>query len=246
VLKAKELRALRPHGHILRSGRGTSPDEAALHPPPGWAACSIRCSPKGHVSINRLLSTTHGYLGFFRSHGLRVFAEVDGAWTLLDQPSAFEMQPGACRWIYRHAGGTLALRSEAASGRHCMSLNIDVLEGAPQRFLLSHHIALHGDDGAASRSMSFTRDGAGVTIAVASGSELAKRFPTGSFRIAALDGTAFDSVGGDELLFADGASRQQPFVCLVTAHRHRSASLSPATSSTSHPSIRHGPRPPHR
>ena len=46
--------------------------------------------------------------------------------------------------------------------------------------------------------------------------ELSRRFPTGSFAIAPLSGTKFQQAGGDELLFLDGRSRQQPFLCLVT------------------------------
>ena len=38
---------------------------------------------QGHVSINRLLSTAHSYLGLFRSHGQRVFVEIGGSWQLL-------------------------------------------------------------------------------------------------------------------------------------------------------------------
>jgi len=38
-------------------------------------------------------------------------------------------------------------------------------------------------------------------------------FPNGTFRIDATAETAIEHVGGDELLFVDGRSRQQPFVC---------------------------------
>jgi hypothetical protein len=64
---------------------------------------------QGHCGINRFLSTVRSYLGLFRAQGQRVFVEVDGAWRLLDEPSAFEMTPGGCRWIYRHAGGLVAV-----------------------------------------------------------------------------------------------------------------------------------------
>ena len=43
--------------------------------PCGWPACSTRCVTQGHVSINRLLSTTRSYLGLQRAHGQRIFVE---------------------------------------------------------------------------------------------------------------------------------------------------------------------------
>ena len=46
-----------------------------------------------------------------------------------------------------------------------------------------------------------------------SGPQISQR----NFRIAPLSGTSFETVGGDELLFVDGHSRGQPFVCVVTA-----------------------------
>ncbi len=68
---------------------------------------------QGHVSINRLLSTVHSYIGLFRSHGQRVFVEIEGTWRLLNVPSAFEMSPESCRWIYRHDGGVIQVRAQA-------------------------------------------------------------------------------------------------------------------------------------
>ncbi len=68
---------------------------------------------QGHVSINRFLSTVHAYLGLFRSHGQRVFVEVGGRWQLLDVPSAFEIAPERCRWIYASDGGLIQVCAEA-------------------------------------------------------------------------------------------------------------------------------------
>ena len=64
-----------------------------------------------------MLSTVHSYLGLFRSHGQRVFVQIDGNWQLLDVPSAFEMSPEACRWIYRYDDGEIQVRSAAQATR---------------------------------------------------------------------------------------------------------------------------------
>ena len=103
VLRAKELAVLRPHGHLLRTGRLLVPDESALTSTAWMGGVFHSMLTQGHVSINRCLSTVRSYLGLFRAQGLRVFVEADGAWRLLDQPSAFEMRPDGCRWLYRHA-----------------------------------------------------------------------------------------------------------------------------------------------
>ncbi|MDF9391993.1 MULTISPECIES: GH36-type glycosyl hydrolase domain-containing protein [Methylococcus] len=217
VLRAKELEVLRPHGHILRTGRGLVPDEAGLTSTAWMAGVFHSMVTQGHVSINRFLSTTHSYLSLFRAHGQRLFIEIDGRWRLLDVPSAFEMRPEGCRWIYQHASGLLQVRSEAASGSHELSLTLDVLEGPPIRCLLSNHVALNGDDGAEAVPAQFVRDGTGVLVRPVPESDVGRRFPDGGFRIDPLPGTPLETVGGDELLYADGRSRGEPFLCLITA-----------------------------
>jgi cellobiose phosphorylase len=217
VLRAKELRVLRPHGHIMRTGLRLTPDETALTSTAWMHGVFHSMVTQGHVSFNRFLSTTHSYLGLFRSHGQRIFVELDGAWHLLDMPSAFAMTGSACRWIYRHAGGTIEVRAEAHSDPQELTVAVAVRPAKPLRFLISHHIALNGDDGSTAGPVSWrTQDGA-VTAAAASQTDVAKRFPKGTFELAPLDGTAFQRVGGDELLFADGRPRDQPYICIVTA-----------------------------
>jgi cellobiose phosphorylase len=217
VLRAKELRVLRPHGHLLRSGRHTTPDETSLTSTAWMSGVFHSMLTQGHVSINRMLSTIHSYLGLFRSHGQRVFVQIDGAWRLLEVPSAFEMSPAACSWVYRYERGEIQVRSEAGSDAHDMTLVLRVTSGPPLRFLISHHLALNGDDGSAPGAALWRREGQQIIVTAAPGSELAQRFPHGSFSLSALPGTAFEQVGDDALLFLDGRSRQQPFLCLVTA-----------------------------
>ena len=217
VLPAKERASLRPHGQILRSGDQLVPDEASLTTTVWMGGVFHSMVTQGHVSINRLLSTTHSYLGLFRSHGQRVFVEHNGAWHLLGEPSAFEMTPSSARWLYRHDDGMLEVRSWAAVDRHELWLAVRVLYGAPCRFLVSHHVALNGDDGSAAVPALWRRDGQSVVVACRPDSDVGRRFPNGTFRIDASPETAIEQVGGDELLFADGRSRDQPFVVLITA-----------------------------
>jgi cellobiose phosphorylase len=220
VLKAKELSVLRPHGHLLHTGAALVPDESALTSTAWMGGIFHSMVTQGHVSINRFLSTCHGYLGLFRSHGQRVFADAGGGWMLLDMPSAFEMGPRSCRWIYQHAGGVIAIRSTAAAGPHRLTLEIKVTAGPPLRFLICHHIAINGDDGSAAIPATWKHDRGGIFIGAIPDSDVGRRFPHGGFRITPQAGTAIESIGGDEMLYADGIPRNEPYLCLVTAPCH--------------------------
>ena len=221
VLRAKELQVQRPHGQLLRTGRHLTPDESALTSTAWMGGVFHSMLTQGHVSINRFLSTHRSYLGFFRSQGLRVFARLAGEWRLLAVPSAFEMAPESCRWIYRHAEGEIRLRSAARSAPHALTLDIEVSEGPDTAFLICQHIALNGDDGIDPAPISWRRAGDTLVVTPAPGSDVGRRFPQGEFRITFVPGMAVQRVGTDELLFLDGHSRQEPYLCVETSATRR-------------------------
>ena len=216
ALRAKELAVLRPHGQVLRTGHVNLPDESALTSTAWMGGVFHSMLTQGHVSINRCLSTARSYLGLFRAQGLRVFVEIDGAWTLLDQPSAFEMQPDACRWVYRHGSGRIDVTSRAHGDPHGFGLDLEVVDGVEARFLVCLHVALNGDDGSTPGRVDWDRDGAAIRLRPAAGTEQRQRFPEGHWRIEPSVGTSVASVGGDETLFLDGASRDLPCLTLTT------------------------------
>jgi|688.fasta_scaffold13458_8 cellobiose phosphorylase len=217
VLKAKELEVLRPHGHILRSGSALVIDEASLTSTTWMSGVFHSMVTQGHVSINRFLSTCHTYLGLFLSHGQRIFVEIDGEWRLLGIPSAFSMKADVCRWIYQHAGGTIEVTSTASETDHELGLSLKVLSGPPLRFLISHHIAMNGDDGLRpGKAVWETVDNA-VHVRAVTDSDVGRRFPDGCFVIEPDTLTTIEEIGGDELLYPDKLSHNEPFVCLLTA-----------------------------
>ncbi len=127
ALPAKELTVLWGHGHILRSGVHVTPDESALTSTVCMNGVFHLMVTQDHVSINRFLSTVHTYLTLFRSHGQRVFIELDGQWHLLGMPSAFEMSPRFCRWIYRHKAGEVHVCAGVKNFSHELRLDIGLV-----------------------------------------------------------------------------------------------------------------------
>ncbi len=216
VLRAKELKVLRPHAHMLRTGSRLVPDESSLTSTTWMNGVFHSMVTQGHVSINRFLSTVHSYLGLFHGNGQRLFIELEGRWHLLSIPSAYEMSPRSCRWFYRHRNGLIVITSVASTRTHELTLQVEVLSGPPSRLLLCSHIALNGDDGVDPIPARFSRDKEGVFVRPLPESDVGRRFPEGGFRIAPLPGTILQEVGGDELLFRDSRSRNQPYLCMIT------------------------------
>ena len=214
VLKAKEASVLRPHGHLLRTGECFDPDETALTSTVYMNGVFHSLVTQGHVGINRFLSTSHSYLGLFNAHGLRLFVERDGEWVRLGVPSCFAMEPSRCRWWYRDQYGLIEIESTAEPGQSALGLRFRCLEGPPMRWLASLHVALGGDDGALSAPVCVSPDGHGIRVGIPEGSELSRRFPKGSFVIQPVPGSDFEALPGDAWLYADGKSRNEPYLGL--------------------------------
>ncbi len=218
VLRAKEAAVLRPHGHLLRSGQHAVPDETALTSTVWMAGVFHSLVTQGHVGINQFLSTVRGALGQFRAHGQRIFVDAGSGWQLLGVPSAFEVRPEACRWIYRHAGGLIEVRSGVQHAPHALTLDVQVREGGPLRLCISHHVTLGGDDGVSPAApLPLRAEGRGVFVGVPVGSALAERFLQGGFVVVPDAHSAFTRWGGDAALFADGRAQDQPWL-VIDAH----------------------------
>ncbi|HLL11148.1 MAG TPA: hypothetical protein VK570_08820, partial [Rubrivivax sp.] len=218
VLGAKEQIVTRPHGHLLRSGEHAVPDETALTSTVWMAGVFHSMVTQGHVAINRLLSTVRGALGQFLSMGLRVFVDDGSGWQLLGVPSAFEMRPDACRWLYRHAGGLLVVSSGVRHRPHQLTLQLRVLSGPALKLLVTQHVVLGGDSGVApAPPLSLRAEGSGLFVTVPPASELSTRFPadgTHGFVIAPDGQSRFERWGDDAALWPDGQSRGQSFICI--------------------------------
>ncbi|MGC3987121.1 MAG: hypothetical protein QM777_21580 [Pseudorhodoferax sp.] len=219
ALPRKERQALRPHGQLLRTGAHLVPDERSLTSTCWMGGVFHSMVTEGHVGINRLLSTVRSYLGLDRCGGQRVLVQAGGQWRLLGLPSAFAMSERQCQWIYAHADGVLTVSAGAAAEDHALSLALQVDAGPARRFLVTHHLALQGDDGLAPGMPAWQRGADGtVTVAPAPGSAAQRQYPGGSFTLqpAARSAALLEHVGADELLYLDGQSRGQPFLCLRT------------------------------
>ena len=134
--------------------------------------------------------------------------------------------------------GIVLLRAEAHSDPHELTLSIEVISGRPARFLISHHVALNGDDGSAAGAAHWRRDGeAIVSRCPAPGSELAQPLPEGSVSSSAdAAGTSYCSrLAGMSCCFSTGARASSPFAVCHRGPRRESWPAHPRTADRARP-----------
>jgi cellobiose phosphorylase len=139
VLRAKELRVNRPHGHIMQANARAVPDESVMSTTA--FACGVFNShlTQGNTNFNTLLSVCINPTTPSLAAGQRIVVQLDGHEYLLGVPSAFEMGLNHCRWIYAHRRTRLQVCTWTAPGAPRINLEFKVMRGGPLRLWLTHH-----------------------------------------------------------------------------------------------------------
>lgn len=198
--REKDLSILRPHGQILRTGDGITPQPGTLSSTVWMRGVFASQVTAGHASRGGLVSGDRTYLGLQDAHGMRAFVRRAGTWELLDVPTAWTLELDRARWLYDLDGSEVEVTTRARTDAHVLEFSLRTA-GDIDRILLATQLALGADDGQVADRVTLEGNGSVVTA-------------SGGGRVLRLDFGHHDvEYGGDEMLFADGESRDLPWLC---------------------------------
>jgi len=215
VLKEKDRLVKRRHGTILRSGDSLLPEETTLAATAWMHGVFGAQLTIGNTSFHKLFSVSRDPYNITRWSGVRVLAEIDGELRLLTLPSRFEMGLADARWIYEHDGGTITVR--ALTTGDDAALQIEVLaDGAPVRLLVFGHLTLGEFDYAHAGRVEIDEAAKRAAFRPDPDSLWGQQYPDAVYHLTTSTPDAIEAIGGDELLYVDGAARGGPFIALRT------------------------------
>ncbi|MBB3112582.1 cellobiose phosphorylase [Paenibacillus phyllosphaerae] len=142
VLKAKELRTERPHGHILMSG---APDRAGAEVLTSTAYMYGVFHSQlvvGNTSYNKLISNTRNALNALKTSGQRIYAEVDGKYRMLAMPSLFEIGFNYATWIYVLEDDVIRVTSYTTADRPEAVLELVSERQQNRKFLITTQVTM--------------------------------------------------------------------------------------------------------
>ncbi len=218
VLRDKELLVERPHGQILQSSPTVYPD-MEIGSVTAWM-CGVF---NAHFAFGNTLyqgctTVARGALNFQRSGGTRILVRSGNGstWEQLGLPSAFEMGLDFCRWVYYSPERTIEVKLYSVLRHANFALEISVPEGEPCEFLVSTNIAFGGKEFEYEQKVSCDEAKGEFLVRPDSTSPVAKSYPNAVFRVRAGNPDVIAATGLDELLFADGVSRNYPYLVYRT------------------------------
>jgi 1,2-beta-oligoglucan phosphorylase len=212
VSKAKELLVSRSHGQILLAGSVQNPEHPVLATTsyaPGVFASHIVF---GNTNMNRLISVQRTSLNLLRSQGMRILVRRNDQWQVLGVPSAFVMELGASKWIYRFGEQSITVTVAACAHRDALELEfesseaMDVMLTADVEFPENWSAELHTLPGNASA----------VEFSPESGSSIDGHCPGLRYVFASSDAT----IGGDGPLFGLESSASEGTAVLTFSSAH--------------------------
>ncbi len=215
VMAAKERLQHRRHGTILRSGEAFLPSESTLCATAWMHGVFGAQAALGNVSLHKLFSVSRDAYNITRSSGLRILADTGEGWRLLTVPSAFEMGLGDCRWIYRTAASTITVHLIASVEDAALAWRVTV-GGEPCRFLVFAHLVLGEREYERAGRAEIDAGARRITMRFDPASLWGQRYPEAVFHLTACTPDGVETVGGDELLYADGQTRGGPYIALQT------------------------------
>jgi cellobiose phosphorylase len=213
VLPAKERAMRRRHGAILRAGQAMLPDATTLCATCWMHGVFAAQLTIGNTSFHKLFSVARDPYNVTRASGLRVLMDGGDGWRLLAVPSAFEIGLSDCRWIFALDDRIVTVSVIAAGDDPALQLRIAVA-GEPCRFLVFGHLVLGERElehagrievDTARRRFVFRPDPASLW---------GRRYPDAAYLLVTSTPEAVETIGGDELLYADGQARQGAYAAL--------------------------------
>jgi cellobiose phosphorylase len=137
MLRAKEIMADRPHGHIMQAQAGYAPDESIVSTTAFAFGVFNSHITQGNTNFNVLLSVCTSQFNLSPEAGQRIFVEVDGKQYLLGVPSAFEMGLNHCRWIYKHGSSVFQVRTWTSKSEPMVNIDFKVTSGKNVKLLIT-------------------------------------------------------------------------------------------------------------
>ncbi|MGP0587256.1 GH36-type glycosyl hydrolase domain-containing protein [Paenibacillus timonensis] len=143
VLKEKELRVERPHGHILMSGSNERVNSDVISTTAYMYGVFNSHIVVGNTNFNKLMSNTRNALNVAKMSGQRIYVRMEGQYRLLTLPSVFEIGFNYARWYYKMADDVLVITNYSMADAPQLSLDFKSLQGREYSCLITNQMTMN-------------------------------------------------------------------------------------------------------
>ncbi|GGF59286.1 hypothetical protein GCM10010912_00580 [Paenibacillus albidus] len=143
VLKEKEMRVERPHGHILMSGDNARLNDKVITTTAYMYGIFNSQVVIGNTNFNKLMSNARNALNVPKTSGQRIYVQLGGEYRLLTMPSLFEVGFNYARWVYRTQEECFIITNYTTADSPEIFLNVRTESGKAYRYLVTNQITMN-------------------------------------------------------------------------------------------------------
>lgn len=143
VLKEKEMRVERPHGHILMSGNNVQLGEPVITTTSYMYGVFNSHLVVGNTNFNKMLSVARNGLNVPKTAGQRIYLEQNGQFRLLTMPTLWEIGFNYVRWYYIMEQDTLIITNFTAADSTEIRLHVRSESGRAYRYLVTNQVTMN-------------------------------------------------------------------------------------------------------
>jgi len=181
VLKEKELRVERPHGHILMTGPNDRMNDRVLTTTSYMYGIFNSHLTVGNTTFNKMLSNARNALNVMKTSGQRIYVEMDGRYRLLTMPSLFEMGFNYARWYYKTSSDLLIVTCFTMLDTPEVRLQVVSESGKAYRYLVTNQVTMNANE--YERPFRMEREADAFTFRADAGSLCASAYPDLGYRL---------------------------------------------------------------
>ncbi|AMO55071.1 cellobiose phosphorylase [Endozoicomonas montiporae] len=149
TLQEKELHLERSTGHMVSSGNCHDFRNSVMSSTHGMYGVFNSHVVLGNTSFNKMMGVDRTFLNLFKSSGQRIWVRDNGEYRILTMPSAFETGTNFSRWVYKHNGGFIIVRSFSATESTTIQMEVETKGLEPLEILISNQLTMGNNEGEA-------------------------------------------------------------------------------------------------
>ena len=199
VLKEKEMRVERSHGHILLSGKDLTINDDIITTTNYMYGVFNAQIVIGNTTMNKMMSNARNGLNVMKTSGQRIYVKGAFGYQLLTMPALYEMGFNYAKWVYKLEDDVITVTNFTATNASDIVLTVTSEKGVAYQFMVTNQVIMNEKEYEVPFRMSQSDNT--LTFKVTENGFVANYYPELTYHLT-VHGTGFDVT--DERALLDG------------------------------------------
>lgn len=213
VLREKELRVERPHGHIILTAIDEKNIDSETISSTNYMYGIFNAHiVVGNTNMHKFISAGRGLLNLFKNSGQRIYVKIEEVYRLLTLPSVYEMGINYSRWFYKIGDDMLSIISYCSANSTDVILEVNSEKGRAYEFIITQQLVMGNHE--FQEKINLIQNEKGLMFLPSENSDIKNVYPKLNYKMKIV-GTDY-VVSDDRIFFESNVSYNNTLVTIST------------------------------